>query len=487
VTEVLSDRYELGVPLGSGGMASVVAARDRLLDRPVAIKLLREDLAGDEAVRARFLAEARAAAGLSHPNVVAVYDVGVDAARPFIVMERVDGPTLAAHLRSTGPLPEAEVEALADAILAGLQVAHRRGLVHRDVKPGNVLLPADGGAKLADFGIAKSLDATVGLTAAGEVLGTPRYLAPELLAGDPASHASDVYAVGVLLYELLTGGPPFDGPSPMSVALAHQRDPVPPVAATRPDVDPALQALVDRALAKDPADRFPDATVMRAALRDVTNATAATTTVLTATPTPDPAATSVTATAVLPASAPVPAPSGIAAQWGPQARTGRLLVGVTALAALLVLGYAVVTGAGDPGDLPAVLGEVPTPAAAAEPEPAPAPPPEPLPEPDPVPPQLPRLAGPEPPPGPATLDELILLMQDDPARFGRRGKKLHEELEKLAGREGVRRAERAAELLTDVDKWDERGELDPDLAQQARAVLTAEAAAAGDDDDDDDD
>jgi eukaryotic-like serine/threonine-protein kinase len=265
---VLADRYELAETLGSGGMARVVAAYDRRLDRRVAVKLVRDDLVADPVSRERLLREARAAARLHHPNSVAVHDAGEVDGHAYVVMELVEGPSLADRLRERGALTPAEAVTIAASVLEALQAAHARGLVHRDVKPSNVLLPADGGVKLADFGIAKALDdATSSLTATGMVIGTPRYLAPEQAAGEPATVASDLYALGAVLFECLTGRPPFDAESPLAIALAHQREPVPAVREHAPEVPPALAAAVQRALAKEPGNRFADAAAMRDALR----------------------------------------------------------------------------------------------------------------------------------------------------------------------------------------------------------------------------
>lgn len=264
----LAERYELGTPLGSGGMARVFAAVDHRLRRPVAIKLIREAFVTDETARARLLHEARAAATFQHPNAVTVFDVGEDAAaRPFIVMELIHGETLADHLVRRGPVAAADAAAIGTALLDALAAAHRRGLVHRDVKPANVLLPADGGVKLSDFGIAKGLESSAaGLTATGQIVGTPAYLSPEQAEGQSATARSDLYALGVVLYESLTGAPPFDGPDGVRVAVAHQQSPLPPLAEQAPATPGELTEVVERALAKDPAERFADAAAMRAAL-----------------------------------------------------------------------------------------------------------------------------------------------------------------------------------------------------------------------------
>ncbi|HSK24929.1 MAG TPA: protein kinase, partial [Egicoccus sp.] len=274
VGTVLAGRYELRQQLGRGGMATVYEAHDDLLDRAVAVKVLRVD---DEATaRQRFAAEARNAASLTHPHAVAVYDVNTASEQPFIVMELVRGDTLEDVLDREKRLDTEHVVAVGSQVLAALHTAHRRGLVHRDVKPANILLP-DGvvptrpdelpGVKLADFGIAKAMhDATVGLTMVGQVIGTPKYLSPEQVKGERATPRSDLYATGVVLYEMLAGRPPFEHDSAVGLALAHREDDPPPLAEERPDLDPNLVALVHQALSKDPEERPADANEMRTAL-----------------------------------------------------------------------------------------------------------------------------------------------------------------------------------------------------------------------------
>jgi eukaryotic-like serine/threonine-protein kinase len=262
---VLADRYELGDVLGEGGMGRVVAAHDRVLQRDVAVKLLTS--APDAASKARFLREARDSARLRHPNAVTVFDTGEHDGRPFIVMELVRGTTLAELVEREGPLDVEVAVAITAGVLEALGAAHDAGLVHRDVKPGNVMLPDDGGVKLADFGIAKAMDgATTSLTAAGTVLGTPSYLAPELVEGGTAHPASDLYAVGCLLYFQLAGEPPFTAENPLAIAYAHLNREVPPIEERRPDVPRELRLVLATALAKDPAERYGDATQMHAAL-----------------------------------------------------------------------------------------------------------------------------------------------------------------------------------------------------------------------------
>jgi predicted Ser/Thr protein kinase len=255
----LSDR------IGVGGMAEVYDAVDQRLRRPVAVKLLRPQLAVQSELRRRFEAEARVAARISHPNVVAVYDTGEDEGRAFIVMERVAGESLGAWLQR-GPLDQAWVRWLAEDILAALAAAHHAGVLHRDIKPANILITADGRAKVTDFGIAKSVEMTASdLTATGLVMGTPAYLAPERLQGRAATQQSDLYAAGMVLYEALTGYRRPLGADPVANAAAMGQ-PLPDPRVVRPDADPALVDAIERALATNPAARWPTAAAMTAAL-----------------------------------------------------------------------------------------------------------------------------------------------------------------------------------------------------------------------------
>ena len=271
---MLAGRYELGEELGSGAVGRVFIAHDQLLGRDVAVKLLSPD--SDPVTRQRFVREARTAAKLHHPNAVAVYDTGESDGQPYLVMELVRGQTLADLIERHGPLEIDEVVGITAGVLQGLEAAHRAGMVHRDVKPGNVLLPDDGGVKLSDFGIAKVLDDEgADVTMAGVLMGTPTYLAPELLAGDPPSPASDVYGVGCLLYAQLTGDPPFTRGDAMAIAYAHRNEAVPPIDSRRADVPEDLAAVVMRALAKEPGDRYPSAIAMRTALLEGPDAVAA--------------------------------------------------------------------------------------------------------------------------------------------------------------------------------------------------------------------
>ncbi len=266
---LLGGRYELDGVVGRGGMAEVYRARDLRLDRVVAVKTLREDLARDQTFQARFRREAQSAASLNHPSIVAVYDTGEDNSGsshvPFIVMEYVDGRTIRDLLRDDRRLlPERALE-ITDGVLRALDYSHRNGIVHRDIKPGNVMLTRSGEIKVMDFGIARAVaDSQATMTQTAQVIGTAQYLSPEQARGERVDFRSDLYSVGCLLYELLTGRPPFTGDSPVSIAYQHVREnPVPP---TR--VDPELPAWADaivlRAMAKSPDDRYQSAADMRA-------------------------------------------------------------------------------------------------------------------------------------------------------------------------------------------------------------------------------
>jgi serine/threonine protein kinase len=262
--ELLAGRYELRGILGRGGMAEVRDGWDTRLNRPVAIKLLYAALNADPDVRRRFAHEAQSAAALGHPNIVAVHDYGEQDGRPFIVMERLPGQTLADQM-ARGPLDAARVRAVLIDVLSALTTAHAAGVLHRDLKPANILVSTSGDTvKVADFGIAKS--AATAPTATGQIVGTMAYLSPARVAGAPASIADDLYAVGVMGYEALTGRRAFPQDNPAAVARAIMDAPPPPLAVARPDVDPALAGAIDHAMARNPRQRFPDAELMRAAL-----------------------------------------------------------------------------------------------------------------------------------------------------------------------------------------------------------------------------
>jgi serine/threonine-protein kinase len=267
---VFNDRYELHRKLAQGGMANVYLARDLLLDRPVAVKVLFPEHARDDAFVERFRREATAAANLNHPNVVAIYDWGQQHGTYYIVMEYVEGRPLSDIIRTEGPLhPDRAAEITAD-VAAALAFAHRNGVVHRDVKPGNILITGTGQVKVADFGIAQAssnADATQNLTQAGAVMGTATYFSPEQAQGLPVDPRSDLYSLGCVLYEMLTARPPFAGDSPVAIAYKHvQEQPFPP-STVNPTVPAALEAIDMKLLQKDPADRYASAEDLRADLR----------------------------------------------------------------------------------------------------------------------------------------------------------------------------------------------------------------------------
>jgi eukaryotic-like serine/threonine-protein kinase len=258
-------RYRLVRRIATGGMGEVWQADDTVLGRRVAVKVLVEELAADERATRRFVREARATARLAHPNVARVFDFGRDGGVPFLVMELLEGETLATRVAS-GPLPPAEAARIAAAVADALDAAHQRGIVHRDVKPSNVMLTRDGEVKVLDFGIAAAADETYSTTGSG-LYATVGYVSPERVAGEPATPASDVYSLGAVLYELLCGRPPFSGPSPALVARAHLRDQPVPVRQLAPWVPARLAEACEAALAKEPARRPASAASLAMRLR----------------------------------------------------------------------------------------------------------------------------------------------------------------------------------------------------------------------------
>jgi serine/threonine-protein kinase len=266
VGELIVGRYELEELVGEGGMSSVYRAHDAVLERRVAIKVLHQHLSGDPEYVERFRREARAIARLAHPNVVTVIDRGEWEGRQFIVFEHVAGENLKTVIEREGPLPVDRALELACQVARAIAFAHELGIVHRDVKPHNVLVDAGGTAKVTDFGIARALDSDEALTVTGTVLGTGQYLSPEQANGERGDERSDQYSLGVLTFELLTGQVPYAGDNLMAVALRHVRDPVPSVRALRPDVPADVDAVVARAMAKRPQDRYGSMEELAAAL-----------------------------------------------------------------------------------------------------------------------------------------------------------------------------------------------------------------------------
>jgi len=264
---LLGGRYEVRDVLGFGATAEVCDGWDTRMSRPVAVKLLRRGLSAQPAVRQRFQVEARAAAALNHPNIVRVYDIGNHEDTPFIVMERLSGETFGDQI-ARGPLPESQVRAVLHSVLAALSVAHDAGMLHRDIKPGNLLLTPSGTVKVADFGIVKTAASVH--TTTGHIVGTLAYMSPDRVGGRPASVADDLYAVGVVGYEALTGRKPFPQEDIMPLALAISEGRRPSVEELCPDIDPSLADVIERAMSPDPLRRFGSADAMRRALNGET-------------------------------------------------------------------------------------------------------------------------------------------------------------------------------------------------------------------------
>jgi tRNA A-37 threonylcarbamoyl transferase component Bud32 len=336
---VLGGRYRLLERIATGGMGSVWSADDTVLHRRVAVKLLSESLGTDPQFVERFRREARAAAGLSHPNISGVFDYGEEGDTPFLVMELIDGETLADRIGREGRLPPEEAARIAADVADALQAAHEAGVIHRDVKPGNVMLDGRGHVRVMDFGIAAASWAAP-ITATGTTLGTASYLSPEQASGERATPSSDIYSLGCVLFEMLTGRPPFAGDSPVAVATAHVREAPASVRELAPDTPAALAAACDRALSKDPRGRPLSAAAFASELRSEPPAPApaevgvpAGTTQVIGTPAP---------TAVLPTTEPT--------AKGPDRRW--LWILLPALAALVGLGILVAALMGGSGNEP---------------------------------------------------------------------------------------------------------------------------------------
>src|SRR5215203_5666993 len=256
---VLDNRYDVVRPLGSGGMGEVYLARDRVLGRDVALKVLRRQYAGDDEFAERFKREAMSAASLSHPNIVQVYDRGeTEEKASYIAMEYVPGGTLKERISREGPIEAADAAALGAQVAEALGAAHERGMVHRDIKPQNVILTAGGTAKVADFGIARA-SSSVTISRTGSVMGTAGYMSPEQALGKPATPKSDLYSLGVVLFEALTGELPYTADNPIVVSMKHVNEPVCPPREIDPTVPEGMNALVTRLMAKDPEDRYASA------------------------------------------------------------------------------------------------------------------------------------------------------------------------------------------------------------------------------------
>lgn len=263
---ILNGRYRLDQQIGEGGMALVFHGQDLLLNRQVAVKILRAQYASDEGFLKRFEREGQLAAGMSHPNIVSVYDVGSDQGLHYIVMEHIRGPNLKELIRKQGPFSVDGAVFIIAQVASALDYAHQRNLVHRDIKPQNILVDRDGNAKVVDFGIAKGLQ-DANLTEAGTGMGTVHYVSPEQARGEPATPASDLYSTGIVLYEMLTRELPFNADTPVGVAMQHVNAPPPKPSSLNPSIPPPVEAIVLRAIAKNPAERYPTGAALEAALR----------------------------------------------------------------------------------------------------------------------------------------------------------------------------------------------------------------------------
>ena len=275
INMLFDGRYRIVRKLGSGGMADVYLAEDEELGRRIAIKILNDRHANDDSFVERFRREAKNAAGLSHPNIVSIYDRGEAEGTYYIAMEYLDGRSLKELVVARGPLPIPDAIDATRQVLMALRFAHRKGVVHRDIKPHNVMADADGRLKVTDFGIARA--GVSQMTEAGSIIGTAQYLSPEQARGAPVDQRSDLYSVGVVLYEMLTGTTPFSGESPVEIAMKHLSDPPRPPSVERPDIPPDLDMIVLRALAKNPDDRFQTAEEMDAELERVSRGAGVTT------------------------------------------------------------------------------------------------------------------------------------------------------------------------------------------------------------------
>src|SRR5580692_2603376 len=253
---IYSGRYELTHLIARGGMAQVYRAMDRQLERPVALKVLFPELSVDKTFVERFRREAQAAANLSHPNIVPVFDWGEDDGSYFIVMEYVDGRALSAVLKDPEPMPPGQIASIGAGVAAALAFAHRHGVIHRDVKPGNVLITPEGTIKVTDFGIARAVNTEESLTQTGAVMGTATYFSPEQAEGMGVDSRSDIYSLGVVIFEMVTGRPPFLGDTPVAVASKHVREHPPAPREVNPGVPPDLEAIILKCLAKSPDHRY---------------------------------------------------------------------------------------------------------------------------------------------------------------------------------------------------------------------------------------
>ncbi|MEQ1874918.1 MAG: protein kinase [Ilumatobacteraceae bacterium] len=471
----MANRYLLGKQLGAGGTSRVHAALDERLGRQVAIKLLDEKLvaSADPAGRDRFLREGPTSASFSHRNAVTVFDAGEDEGDLYIVMELVDGRSLAEHMVNTGQLPIEEAVDIATQVLAALAAAHAVGIVHRDVKPANVLLGSDGAVKLADFGIAKRFDdLDESVTTTGTVIGTPRYLAPEQAVGATVTAATDVYAMGILLFEMLTGSAPFTGDSLVAIATVQQSQPAPDVRSLRPEVSEVLAATVARALATKPSDRFPTASEMSAALVDA-DATQVMGAVEPYVVAPRSGGTQVMTQAMAAPTPRVVAPVHVLpTSKKPTSKRAPAMVALVAVLIGVVAVIALLAGRDDGVGLAATPTEAPGATEPALSSPIT------LDEPLVTEPTASATAVPttveEIIPGFAATDDIEVFLEqleDDPELVGAKGPDLVEKLADLLDKNGKKLRDGARDLREEIALWVEDEDLDPDIAEALDVLL----------------
>lgn len=489
---LLSGRYRLGDDIGAGGTSRVFRAVDERLGRPVAVKLLNSAIAAsaDPSGRNRFLQECRTSAGFTHPAAVTVFDAGEDDGDLFLVMELVEGQTLAERLARTGPLPVSEAMAIASDVLGALGAAHAAGIVHRDVKPANILLGREGHAKLADFGIAKRFDELEeSVTATGLIIGTPRYLAPEQASGRELTFATDVYAVGIVLFEMISGRPPFTGDSAVAIAVAQQSTAAPDIRTVRPAVPSAVAATIARALAVDPADRHGSAAELAAELELVDDTELGPSPATMLMPDGRTAGGAMVATRMMP-SVDAPSTDGHAGLPAEASRKRLLIVAVVAIFAVV---GAVALANRDGGQLSSsnldalVLqaGTTSPPSLAPTETPAPTNPFNAT--------VLPTVTViREIIPGFPFTDDLGTFLEQverDPALVGSEGDGVAKRLRTILEERGRGQAEETRKLREELVKWSESGEVDPSIAGELDRLLAPLDPPKGDDEDvrDDDD
>jgi serine/threonine protein kinase len=446
---VLADRFAVGELLGRGGMAEVYLATDRVLDRPVAVKVLGGWLAHDGTFVERFRREALASARISHPTLVAVFDAGSEDGMHYIVMEHVPGETLADRIRREGRVRPDRATRIAVSVADALGVAHAAGIVHRDVKPANVMLTPDGRTKLMDLGIARSIDGE-SITRASSILGTAGYVSPEQARGGPVDHRSDIYSLGCVMYEMLTGRKPFEADDPVAVAYQHVHETPAPPTSLEPSVPSALEAVTMRAMEKDPAARFQSVAEMTAALDDRTAAMAP---VAVTTP-----IAPVEATTRLPV-APTEDLPRRADRPPPHRRTVPLILGLAAL--ILLAGLAFAFFGGDRPSGPGKLAGSPSPSVSRPPSPSTSPSPSTPPSPAPI----------DPVQGSVAALQAIVAEGVDDGTISEKaaeeiGKKVNEALQKFADGDTEGAIKELEDLMGKVEDLVDHGEVE--RSQQQR-------------------